>query len=51
MNDKGSVSSVSCEKPEATVALLLLSWSKYPNIVTVNLFKEGCCVFYDSHLY
>jgi len=24
-NDKGSVSSVSCEKPEATVALLLLS--------------------------
>jgi hypothetical protein len=32
---------VSCEKPEArTVAHLLLGWSEYPNIVTVNLFGD-----------
>jgi len=38
-NDKGSVSSVSCEKSEATVAHLLPK-SEYPNIVTVNLFDD-----------
>jgi len=39
-NDEGSVSSVSCKKPKATGALLLLSWSKHPNILTVNLFDD-----------
>jgi len=37
---EGSVSSVSCKKPEATVVLLLFSWSKYPNIVAVSLFDD-----------